>query len=70
MKHELEIERLNKSMIKMELDTLTIVMNTSNNKNNNSSEFDVNVLIQDREYLMNKIYETQVYITSYIFLST
>lgn len=56
LEHELEIERLNKSMIKMELDTLTTMMN----KINNNSKYDMNVLIYEREYLTNKIYKIQV----------
>lgn len=59
MKHQLETECLNKSMIKMELDILITIMNKSKNISN-SSEFDINDSIHDREYLSNKIYKIQV----------
>lgn len=59
LEHELETERLNKSMIKMELNTLTTMMN----KKNNNSTFNVNILINEREYFTNKLYKIQVHNT-------
>lgn len=59
LEHELETERFNKSLIEMELDTLNS-MNDNYKKSINNSEFDVNTLIRDREYLTNKIFKTQV----------
>lgn len=51
----------------MELDTLTTLMNTSYNTNNNSSSSDMNMLINDHVYLTNKLNEIQVYINRCIF---
>lgn len=59
LEHELETERLNKSMIKMELETLTTMLHEHTNTNN-SSELDVKVLMHDREQLTNKIYKLKV----------
>lgn len=61
LEHELETAHLNKSLIKMELDT-SISMNDNYRRNINKSEFDVNILIHDREYLTNKMFKIQVYI--------
>lgn len=59
LEHILETERLEKSLIKMELDTLTSVINKCNNRNNNSSEIDVSTLINDRNYLTKKLFTIQ-----------
>lgn len=67
LEHELETERFNKSMIKMELDTLTSVMNKYNSRDFNNSELDVNVLMNNQEYLMNKIFKIQVCTHTYFF---
>lgn len=64
LEHQLETECLNKSMIKMELDVLTKTMNKCKNIKSNSSDFDINVSIHDREYLTNKIYKIQVSYTA------
>jgi hypothetical protein len=45
-------------MIKMKLDSLTAMMNK--NIKSNNSEFDLNVSIHEREYLIDKIYNIQV----------
>jgi len=60
LEHELEQERLDTSKLKIELATLTANMNKSNDEHNNSSVVDVNVMVNDCEYLSNKIYEIQV----------
>lgn len=59
LEHELEAERLNKSVIQMELDTLTKLMNKCTNKNDKNSEFDITMLINDRKCLANELYKTQ-----------
>jgi len=62
LEHELETERLNKSMIQMELDSLKATMNKFNNRNSNNSGLDMNVLLNERECLTNKIYKIQVFL--------
>ncbi|VVC41179.1 Hypothetical protein CINCED_3A012253 [Cinara cedri] len=58
LKHEVETERLKKSMIKMELETLTTMLRKCNYKNN--SELNVKVLMHEREHLTNKIYQLKI----------
>jgi len=61
LEHELKTERLNKSMIKMKLDTLNITLSKLNTNNNDSSFGpDVNVLTNNSEYLSNKIFNIKV----------
>lgn len=62
LEHELETERLNKLMMQMELDSLKATMNKSYNRNSNNSGLDMNVLLNERECLINKIYKIQVFI--------
>lgn len=67
LEHQLEKERLDKSIMKIELDTLTSLMNTYN-RNNTNPEFNINMLLNEREYLTKKIYKIQVYV--YIIIYT
>lgn len=64
LEYELETERFNKSRIRMELDTLTTMMNKYNKIDKSNSEFDTKVLIHDRQNLINKMCKIQV-CTSY-----
>lgn len=58
LEHELETEKRNKSMMQMELDTLTAMINESDK---NRVESDSNVLIKDCKFLTNKIYKLKVH---------
>lgn len=58
LKQELESEKLKKSMMTIELETLIAITNTSNN---NKVESDVSTLTEELRFLTNKIYKTQVY---------
>lgn len=73
LEHELETERLNKSMMKLKLDSFITTMNKCDNKNNNDdSKCDVNVILQNHVHLTNKMNEIQVggsYISIFIFYS-
>lgn len=61
LEHELNTERLNKSMIKMQLNALIVTLDKFNNLNNDSSSrLDVNVLTNNKEYLSNKVFAIRV----------
>lgn len=62
LEHELETERLNRSMIQMEVDSLKSTMNESNNRNSNNSVPKMNVLLEERNHLTDTIYKIQVLI--------
>lgn len=58
LEHELESERLNTSMMKIELETLNQKMNMPDK---NTVESDAHILVNDREFLTEKINKLQVY---------